>query len=236
MKNTNPSAPTRTLPTLKTRFITRAAVLLCVLVGSVQPSRALDLSAIAEDNATAFKEAVQAEGGTLGGEPYVSSAAGPDGQMQRVIVFPTPDCFVEIPVNPPGNLWTMTGSIFVERWGFEILGGAVFGVLFGPNDYVLALGLGKWSKLKALFLQSGLTELISEQSLSEAGVPASDAWQEISLALDGNAFRLRIGSEFETEGAVEEDGRAALTRRKNLVMRLGSFQGKATLPTLVETP
>lgn len=206
-----------------------------LLLATITALHALDLSTLEEENASAFKQAVEADGGTLGGEPYVATAEGPDGQPQRVIVFPTPDCYVEIPVSPSSNYWKMTGAIRVERWGYEIMGGAVFGVLFGPNDYVLALGLGKWSKLNALFLQTGLMELIPEQTFAEAGVPESDRWQQISLVLDGNAFQLKIGSDFEKDGPVEEDGRAALTRRKNLVWRLGSFQGMATLPEIQET-
>ncbi len=208
-------------------------LLVCLAGGSLS---ALDLSAIPEENAEAFKSALEAEGGKLGGEPFVASAEGPDGSNQKVIVFPTAESFVEIPVNPPSNHWKVTGSILVERWGYEISAGAVFGVLFGPNDYVLALGLGKWSKLKALFLQSGLTEVIPEQTFFEAGVPASDAWQPITLLLDGNAFQIKIGSDFEKEGTIEADGRAALTRRQNLMIRLGTFQGKATLPTLTDVP
>ena len=130
--------------------------------------------------------------------------------------------------------WTMGGAIRVERWAFEISGGAVFGVLFGPNDYVLALGLGKWSKLKALYLLSGLTELISEQTFADAGVPATDSWQRVALTLDASEFRLTVGSDFEKTGLIEADGRAALSRRTNLFMRIGSFQGMAILPELRE--
>jgi hypothetical protein len=195
---------------------------------------ALDLAAIAENNAAEFRQAVEADGGTVGGEPYVSSVDGPGGAQVRAIVFPSVDSYITLPVNPPSNHWTLTGAIHVEEWPFEKAAGAVFGVLFGTNDYVLGLGAGKWSKAKALFLLSGLTNVIEEQELQEAGVPATGAWQKIVLGLEGEEYKLQIGDSFRKSGPIVQDGRAALTRRSKLTLRLGTFRGAATLPVLSE--
>ena len=198
------------------------------------PLNALDLSAIAENDAAEFRKAVESEGGSVGGEPCVISADGPDGSSTRVISFPAVDCYVTLPVNPPSNHWTLAGAIRVEEWPYEKAAGAVFGVLFGSNDYVLGLGAGKWSKAKSLFLLSGLTNVIEEQEFQGAGIPQAGTWQKISLALDGSDYKLQIGDSFQKNGMIEQDGRAALTRRSKLLMRVGTFKGTATLPVLSE--
>lgn len=193
---------------------------------------ALDLKKISENNAVELRAAIEAEGGTVQGDPVVVTAPGPDGTPMLVFSFPAADCYITLPVAPPSNHWTLTGAILVDKWGFEVSAGAVLGVLFGPNDYVLGLGLGKWSKTKAIFLQSGLKEVIPESELQAAKVPAVEAWQKITIKLSGTDFNLHIGDAFEKSGVIEEDGRNALQRRTKLFIRLGTFQGKATLPVL----
>ena len=218
-------------------YTTGKAVFLCALLAFTTPLGALDLSGIAENDAAAFRAAVEAEGGTVNGEACVISSDGPDGKVQRLISFPRTDCFVNLPVDTITATWTMSGSIRVEAmpFGKGAGGGGMFGLHFGPNDAILALSADKWSKLNAPKLFSGATALVPESEFKEADVPQVGSWQKISLGLDGAQWKLKVGDSFEKGGTIENDTRGVLTRRSKLFMRIGNFSGTATVPEISES-
>lgn len=191
---------------------------------------ALDLATIPENDSKALQTAIESEGGETKGEPYVATAVGPDGTPQRVITFPSPDSYVDLPISPESNFWTMTGAIQIDELPFAKSGGAMFGVLFGKNDSVLAISANKWSKVSAPQLMSGANTLIEDLVFQEAGVPQTGGWQKIVLHLDGEDWKLQIGDSFNKSGTILEDTRGALKRRTALSMRIGTFTGTATLP------
>ena len=214
---------------------TGKAVFLCALLAFAAPLKALDLAAIAENDPAAFRTAVEAEGGSVGGEPFVTSSDGPAGAVQRVISFSTGECYVNLPVETISPTWTMSGSVRIESLPFGKGGGGIFGLQFGPNDGILGLAADKWSKLKAPQLFSGLTLLVPESDFKEADVPQLGSWQKISLGLDGAQWKMKIGDSFEKSGTIENDTRGVLTRHKKLFMRVGNFTGTATLPEISES-
>ncbi len=207
---------------------------LCMAAASASLS-ALDLAAIAENDAKALRDAVEKEGGRVKGEPVITTATGPDGTATRVLSFPTPDSFVDLPISPTANFWKMSGAILVDEPPFTKVGGAMFGVLFGQNDSVLAIIAGKWSKVASPHLMSGANTLLQDVEFQEGGVPQTGAWQKILLALDGTEWKLQIGDAFSKSGNIEEDTRDALKRRTGLSMRIGTFTGSATLPDFTES-
>jgi hypothetical protein len=230
----NPNLPPKKIA----RYFTAGkAVFLFALLAFATPSSALDLSGITENDAAAFRSAVEAEGGSVNGEPCVITADGPDGKVQRLISFPTTESFVNLPVDTIAATWTMSGSIRIEAMPFGKAGGGggMFGLHFGPNDAILALSVDKWSKLKAPQFFSGLTCLLPESEFKEADVPQVGSWQKISLGLDGAQWKLKVGDSFEKGGTIENDTRGVLGRRKKLFMRVGNFSGTATLPEISES-
>jgi len=239
--------PNMTIPALNPKsplkkpgpyLIAGKAVFLCALLAFAAPLNALDLSAITENDPAAFRTAVEAEeGGSVGGEPFVISADGPGGTAQRVVSFPTAECYVNLPVATLSSTWTMSGNVRIESlpFGKTGFGGGLFGLQFGPNDGILVITADKWSKLKALQLFSGTSALVPESEFKEADVPQVDTWQKISLGLDGSQWNLKIGDSFEKSGTIENDARGVLSRHKKLIMRFGNFVGSATLPVLSES-
>ena len=208
--------------------------LLC-MAAAIASLSALDLTAIAENDAKALRDAVEKEGGRVKGEPVVTTATGPDGATTRVLSFPTPDSFVDLPISPAANFWKMSGAILIDETPFTKVGGAMFGVLFGQNDSVLAIIAGKWSKVASPHLMSGANTLLQDVEFQEGGVPQTGAWQKILLVLDGTEWKLQIGDSFSKSGNIEEDTRDALKRRTGLSMRIGTFTGSATLPDFTES-
>ena len=237
--NMNPPALNPKTPVTKHDLYstTGKAVFLCALLAIAAPLNALDLSAITENDPAAFRTAVEAEGGSVGGGPCVTSADGPDGKVQRVISLPTAECFVNIPVETIAPTWTMSASVLIETMPFGKTGsgGGMFGLQFGPNDCILAITADKWSPLRATKLFSGSTVLLPESEFKDADVPQVGSWQKISLGLDGPKWKLKIGDSFEKNGTVMGDDRGALNRHSKLFMRVGNFSGAATLPVLSES-
>jgi len=173
-------------------FTAGKAVFLCALLAFAAPLNALDLSAITENDPEAFRKAVEAEeGGSVGGEPFVISADGPGGAVQRMISFPTAKCYVNLPVDTIPGTWTMRGSVLIDSLpsGNAGSGGGVFGLQFGPNDGILVITTDKWSKLKVPQLISGSNTLVPESEFKEADAPQIGSWLKISLGLDGPQWK-----------------------------------------------
>ena len=213
--------------------LSRILVLGALLAYSA-PLHAIDLSTVTENDPAAFRAAVEAAGGSVNGEPFVSSTGGPGGTAQKVITLPTPDSYVDLPVNPATNFWTMSADLHVETMPWGKSGGAIFGVLFGPNDLVLGVTADKWSPLKAPKLFSGSTALLQEEEFQAAGVPKEGVWQKFFIHLDSAQWKLQIGDSFEKSGTIEGDERGVLKRRSKLFMRVGNFAGSTTLPVFTE--
>lgn len=210
-------------------------VLLTLLFGlSLISAQALDLASVPDNNAEALKQAIEVEGGAVGGEPYLATEAGPDGNPVKLLVFPDPSCFVDLPVTPSVTNWAMTASVRFDELPFGKSGGPMFGLLFGRNDSVLAITADKWSKLNAPILISGATTLISEESFGASESIQRGDWRKIVLQLSGSEWRLKIGDSFNQSGAVENDNRNALGRTGTFFLRIGNFAGAATLPELTE--
>ena len=198
------------------------------------PAFAVDLAQIPENNADALKQAVTAEGGYVEGEPYIATESGPDGKPAKLLIFPTPFCFVSLPITPAANYWAMTGSIRIDEAPYGKSGGCIFGVLFGRNDSVMSLSAGKWSKAGAPALMCGSVTLLSDEQIKESGAMEGSEWKKISLNISGSEWQLKIGDSFSQSGAVEGDTRGALQRKGTLFMRVGGFGGAATIPDLTE--
>lgn len=210
-------------------------VLLLLFLGlSLISVQALDLASVPENNAEALKQAIEAEGGAVEGEPYLTTESGPEGKPVKLLVFPFPSSFVSLPVTPLAANWAITASVRIDELPFRKSGGPMFGLLFGRNDCVLAISADKWSKLDAPILISGATTLISEESFSASGSIQCGEWRKIVLQLSASEWRLKIGDSFSQSGAVENDSRNALNRPGILFLRIGNFAGAATLPELTE--
>jgi hypothetical protein len=193
---------------------------------------ALDIAQLPENNAAALKQAVEADGGSVEGEPYLVTEAGPDGAPTKLLIFPTPDSLVSLPVTAAANDWTMTGAIRVDEAPYGKSGGPIFGLLFGRNDCVAALTADKWSPAKSPSLMSGSVTLLTAVQIQESGALEGDEWRKISISISGDQWQLKIGDTFSESGTVEGDTRGALQRKGALLMRVGSYGGAATIPVL----
>lgn len=201
---------------------------------SLISTHALDLASIPENSTEALKQAIEAEGGSVEGEPYLATEAGPDGKPAKLLIFPTPASLVSLPVTPSAGNWAITASVRIDEPPFGQSGGPMFGLLFGCNDCVLAITADKWSKLKAPTLVSGATVLVTEEVFSTSEINEHGEWQKIALQLSGSEWRLKIGGSFNQTGAVENDSRGALDRTGTLFLRIGTFAGASTLPELTD--
>lgn len=195
-------------------------------------SSALDLTEIAENDPDALKQAVEAEGGSVEGEPYLVTDSGPDGTPTKLLMFPTPNCLVSLAVTPTANDWSMRGAIRIDEAPYAKSGGPIFGILFGRNDCVMALTADRWSKALSPALMSGSAILVEDNQLKESGALEGGDWHEITMIISGDEWQLKIDETFSQTGFVEGDTRGGLHRKGTLFMRVGSFGGAATIPKL----
>lgn len=209
-------------------------ILFLLILSFTGVSSALDLVQIPENNPEALKQAIEAEGGSVEGEPYLATESGPDGNPAKLLVFPTPTCLVSIPVTLDANFWAMSGAIRIDEAPYAKSGGPIFGILFGRNDCVMALTADRWSKAGTPALMSGSVTLLSDEKIKESGAMEGSEWRKISLNMSGNEWQMKIGDSFSQSGTVEGDTRGAPQRKGTLLMRIGSFGGVATIPDLTE--
>jgi hypothetical protein len=194
----------------------------------------VDLSAVAENNPEALRAALEAEGGTVAGEPVLARESGPDGTEIKLIVFPDPSSSVVLPVTPAATFWILKVAIRIDETPFGKSGGPMVGLLFGPNDSILAIAADKWSKVGAPILISGMTPLLSEEQFLSAAAMEPGEWRQVSMGIDGNEWHLKIGDRMDEKGSVENDSRSALARKGTFFIKLGNFSGAATLPVVSE--
>jgi hypothetical protein len=213
-----------------------APSLLLSLFAFLASAAALDLSAVPDNNPGALKQAIVAEGGAVEGEPYLSTEAGPDGKPAKLIVLPTPFCLVSLPAMPAVKCWAMSASIRIDELPYAKAGGGMFGMLFGPNDSVLAITGDKWSKLRAPALFCGSAVLLNEEQFKASGAMEAGEWRKVMLSISGTEWHLKIGELLNETGSVENDTRGALGRKGKLFMRIGNFAGASTIPELTEAP
>jgi hypothetical protein len=212
----------------------RTLLLALLVFAAFRPSDAVDLSAVPDDDPKALKAALEAGGGSVQGEPVLERERGPDGKETRVIVFPEPASFVTLPVAPAANLWILKVAIRIEEAPYGISSGPMVGLVFGPNDSILAISADKWSKEKAPSLISGLTTLLPEERFRASDAMETGDWRQIVMGIQGNEWHLKVGKRLDEKGTVENDSRSALSRTGTLLIRLGNFAGAATLPVLSE--
>lgn len=201
---------------------------------SLQLAVAMDLSMVPENDPEALRTALEAKGGSVEGEPVLARETGPDGKKVLVIVFPDPASSVNLPVTPAANYWRMKVAIRIDDTPYGKSGGPMVGLLFGPNDSLLAVSADKWSKLMAPTLISGMTTLLSEEKFRSTEAMEAGDWRQVSLGINGNEWHLKIGKMLDEKGSVENDSRLALTRTGTFLIRLGHFAGAATVPVLSE--
>jgi len=194
----------------------------------------LDLSTVAENDPEALRVALEAEGGSVAGEPVLARESGPDGTETKLIVFPDPVSSVAVPVTPAASFWMLKVAIRIDEAPYGKSGGPMVGLLFGPNDSILSISADKWSKLGAPVLISGMTPLLSEEQFLSAAAMEPGEWRAISMGIDGNEWQLKIGDRMDEKGSVENDSRGALSRKGTFFIKLGNFSGAATIPALSE--
>jgi hypothetical protein len=197
-------------------------------------SPAIDLMQIPENNAEALKQAIEAEGGLVEGEPYIATESGPDGKPVKLFVFPNPMSLVSLPETLRSSYWAMSGWVRIDEQPYGKSGGPIFGILFGRNDCVMALTADKWSKAGAPALMCGSVTLLTDVQIKESGSMDGGEWRKISLNISGNEWKMKIGDSFNQSGTVEGDTRGALERDGTLFLRVGGFAGAATFPELTE--
>lgn len=204
------------------------------IVLALSSARALDFATIPENDPKALRLALEAAGGAVGGEPTLARERGPDGKEAKAFVFPDPESFVALPVTPDADFWNLKISIRIDEEPYGKSGGTMVGLHFGPNDSILSISADKWSVNKAPILISGTTPLLSEKQFHAAEAMTAGDWRQISMGINGNEWHLKIGKMLDEKGAVENDGRSALSRAGTLLIRVGNFSGAATLPILSE--
>src|SRR5690606_19326690 len=119
--------------------------------------KALDFALIPENDPKALRLALEAAGGSVGGEPALARETGPDGKDARVFVFPDPESYVALPVTPDADFWNLKVAIRIDEEPYGKSGGTMVGLHFGPNDSILSISADKWSANRAPLLISGTT-------------------------------------------------------------------------------
>lgn len=199
-----------------------------------------DISSVKENDPGALATALEEAGGKVGGLPMVVMADGPDGKSQRLIEFPDPASFVMWPLNSNSQFYKTSVSIFVDEMPFTKAGGAIFGVLFGQNDSVLALTCGKWDQVQAASFGAGFTTLVEKDEVKESQFPMVGDWQKAEISREAMQWGLTLWTSASGEPALKktgeytEDERSPFSRKPPLWIKVGTFRGMATVPDFAE--
>lgn len=218
-----------------------AAVALMALTWA-EADTLFDIDNVALNTPDALSKALEEAGGSSGGDVSVVEMSGPDGKMQRVFEFPTVESFVMLPCKSNAKMYKTSVSIDVEELPFTKAGGTLFGVMFGPNDVVLALTCGKWSPVTAPSFGSGQSTLIEASEIHEAQFPSKGMWQKMAIGREENRWSLELWTDdaagsspalSKSDDYIDDD-RRAFSRKPPLWIRVGTFRGRATNPTFSE--
>lgn len=224
------------------KTILYCALATVLMLGHTEADTLFDIDNVALNTPDALSKALEEAGGSSGGDATVVEMTGPDGKMQRVFEFPTVESFVMLPCKSNSKMYKTTVSIDVEELPFTKAGGTLFGVMFGPNDVVLALTCGKWSPVMAPSFGAGQSTLVEASEIHETQFPSKGMWQKMAIGREGNRWSLELWTEdaagsspalSKSDDYFNED-RQAFSRKPPLWIRVGTFRGRATNPTFSE--